>query len=566
MVKVGQGPMGLYTISDYLLDVLHYGQIREVFGVPGDYNLRFLDHILTRSDLEWCGNGNELNAAYLANGYARQLGLAAFVTTYGVGELSAINGFAGSQTEGVPVLEIVGLPTTATQQQQKRVHHSLGDGQFDHFQTMHQELGIMTEVVSSNHAVAAVNRVIRKLVTTKQPAYLGLPSDLTELPVHPTFKQLIPTLFTAPNATPVPTVPFQLMQQAVYQAEHPLVVIGQALAQFHLGAAVQAWLAAQGFPFVDLIESKGVVTESMSQFKGTYHGKIANAALQAQVEQADVVFLLGSSLSDVNTAGFTHQFDPEHTITMTPGVISIYGETLVEQSPEHFPTWIQQLCQCQRATPMPSSAPTVPVRPAEPVPQPQQPVTQAFYQAALAHFVQPNDVVITEQGTSQFTVEDLRLPTDAEVITQPLWASIGYAFPAALGSLLANPNRRHLLSIGDGSFLLTLQELGFAIQHQLTPIILLLDNQGYTIERVIHGEQARYHDVPQLNYQHLLMAFGATPETYRFAKITTETELITQFRNLQHATPKLTLLQIRLQKLDAPKTLRKFINLLYDDE
>ncbi|USS85454.1 thiamine pyrophosphate-binding protein [Fructilactobacillus myrtifloralis] len=558
--------MSSYTISDYLLDVLQYGQVHKVLGVPGDYNLNFLDHVLTRKDMEWCGNVNELNAAYLADGYARQQGLAAFVTTYGVGELSAINGFAGSQTEGVPVLEIVGLPTTDTQRQQKRVHHSLGDGQFGHFQAVHQELGIVTEVISARHAVTAVNRVIRKLVTTKQPAYLGLPCDLTELPVNPAFKQLIPTLFTAPDAIPVPTVPFQLVQQAIHAAQHPFVVIGQAISQFHLGPVLQAWLAEQNLPFVDLIDSKGAVTESMPQFMGTYHGKLANEALQAQVEQADVVFLLGSSLSDANTAGFSHQFDPDHTITMNPAVISLYGETLVENPQEQFPTWIQQLCQCQRVTSTKSPESTTPVQPAEPVAKPHQPVSQAFYQAALAHFVQPNDVVIAEQGTSQFTVEDLRLPAGAEVISQPLWASIGYAFPAALGSQLANPDRRHLLSIGDGSFLLTIQELAFAIEHQLTPIILLLDNQGYTIERVIHGEQARYNDVPQLNYQHLLTAFGAAPDTYRFAEITTETELITQFRELQQATPKLTLLQIRLQKLDAPQTLRKFVNLLYDDE
>lgn len=54
----------LYTISDYLLDVINFMGAPEIFGVPGDYNLQFLDHITHRSDMRWVGNANELNAAY----------------------------------------------------------------------------------------------------------------------------------------------------------------------------------------------------------------------------------------------------------------------------------------------------------------------------------------------------------------------------------------------------------------------------------------------------------------------------------------------------------------------
>ncbi|WP_259803705.1 thiamine pyrophosphate-binding protein [Brachybacterium muris] len=68
-----------------------------VFGLPGDFNLTLLDQMLTVEDLEWVGTTNELNASYAADAYAR-VGrrLGAVVTTFGVGELSAINGLAGS--------------------------------------------------------------------------------------------------------------------------------------------------------------------------------------------------------------------------------------------------------------------------------------------------------------------------------------------------------------------------------------------------------------------------------------------------------------------------------------
>lgn len=101
-----------YTIGDYLLDRLVDCGIDRLFGVPGDYNLQFLDRVIAHSALGWVGCANELNAAYAADGYARIKGAGALLTTYGVGELSALNGIAGSYAEHIPVLHIVGAPST----------------------------------------------------------------------------------------------------------------------------------------------------------------------------------------------------------------------------------------------------------------------------------------------------------------------------------------------------------------------------------------------------------------------------------------------------------------------
>ena len=64
----------LYTVGDYLLDRLAELGVTEVFGVPGDYNLEFLDHIVAHPQLRWVGNANELNAGYAADGYGRLRG------------------------------------------------------------------------------------------------------------------------------------------------------------------------------------------------------------------------------------------------------------------------------------------------------------------------------------------------------------------------------------------------------------------------------------------------------------------------------------------------------------
>jgi indolepyruvate decarboxylase len=87
-----------WSVGDYLLARLKDLGVDHLFGVPGDFNLGFLNRVL-ESELHYVGTCNELNAAYAADGYARIRRVGAFVTTYAVGELSAINGVAGAFAE-----------------------------------------------------------------------------------------------------------------------------------------------------------------------------------------------------------------------------------------------------------------------------------------------------------------------------------------------------------------------------------------------------------------------------------------------------------------------------------
>lgn len=93
------------TLGHYLFTRLRQLGVGSVHGVPGDYFLRALD-LLKPAGLRWIGSCNELNAGYAADGYARVKGVSALMTTYGVGELSALNAVAGSFAEYAPVVSM----------------------------------------------------------------------------------------------------------------------------------------------------------------------------------------------------------------------------------------------------------------------------------------------------------------------------------------------------------------------------------------------------------------------------------------------------------------------------
>lgn len=133
-------------VAEYLFTRLRQMGVQSIHGLPGDYNLVALDYI-PELGLKWVGNCNELNAGkspkihfqvpylispgYAADGYARIKGISAIVTTFGVGELSALNAIAGAYSEHVPIVHIVGLPSTISQRDGMLLHHTLGNGNFN---------------------------------------------------------------------------------------------------------------------------------------------------------------------------------------------------------------------------------------------------------------------------------------------------------------------------------------------------------------------------------------------------------------------------------------------------
>jgi indolepyruvate decarboxylase len=101
------------------------------------------------------------------------------------------------------------------------------------------------------------------------------------------------------------------------------------------------------------------------------------------------------------------------------------------------------------------------------------------------------------------------LPAGASFHNQTLWGSIGWATPAAVGAAVAAPDRRTVLITGEGSHQLTAQEIGQFGRLGLKPIVFVLNNDGYLIERLLCKEpEIAYNDLAPWNYTALPRALG----------------------------------------------------------
>ncbi len=180
--SVGDTAPSKLTLGSYLWSRIAQLGVETIFGVPGDFNLQFLDSIYTTPGLKFITNQNELNAAYAADGYARVKNVpGCFVTTHGVGELSALNGVAGAMSENVKMIHVVGQTTRAMQKNHMMIHHSIGRKP-DHqlYNRCSEPVRVAAaELWDIETAPAEIDRVIRECFIKSGPVYIFLPLDLS---------------------------------------------------------------------------------------------------------------------------------------------------------------------------------------------------------------------------------------------------------------------------------------------------------------------------------------------------------------------------------------------------
>lgn len=543
----------MYTVSDYLVDIISFMGSNHVFGVPGDYNLDFLDHIEDKKDMEWVGNTNELNAAYMADGYARKRGFAALVTTFGVGDLSTDNGIAGSLAENIPVLSIVGAPNTENMNKKLLVHHTFGDGRFDRFTKMHEALGMKTKDLTFKNTVNDINEIIQYMIKTGKPAYITLPIDVAKQEVNPKLKDKFPEIFSRNNdADKFNKLVVSRVMEKINEAKNPVVLVGHEVKNKHLSQYAEAFVKNNKIPFTDLAFGKNAIDESIPQFIGTYNGMFTEESTKKIVDNSDLIINLGAKLTDFVTAMFTQSFDDTKMVELTNEDFKIFGSHDGLSGDYDFNQSMSELSnQILKNQQNFSSSKKADYS----VEATDQNISQEFYDKAVMSHLQSGQTLVAENGTSFSGLSLLTLPENTDFVAQPLWASIGYAFPSMIGSQFGDENSRHILSTGEGSLQLTIQEFATLARHDQKPIVLVIDNDGYTIERLIHGMNAKYNDVAKIDYTKIPSAFGAKDEQVETFDVFTEKDLVDALDKAQSETDKFVLIQVHMAFNDAPASL-----------
>jgi indolepyruvate decarboxylase len=244
-----------------------------------------------------------------------------------------------------------------------------------------------------------------------------------------------------------------------------------------------------------------VIDETFAHYLGIYNGKASEPHVREAIETSDCLLSVGYRPIEVTTGDFTAAL-PADTIHARGHSVDVGDDNYQAVTlKEVLKGVIDAVPQVRNRAPRRVAA-VVTATHAEGSDK----LTQAAYWQAIQGYLRPGDVLFVDNGTS-YALFGLKFPPKCTFVGSVNWGSIGYSVGALLGTLTAAPERRHLLFVGDGSFQVTAQELSTILRHDHKPVIFLINNGGYTIERGYLGKTETYNDIANWAYADLPKVF-----------------------------------------------------------
>ncbi len=531
--------------AEYLVKKLEELGINDFFGLPGDYNFNILYAIENNPNTKWVGCTNELNAGYAADGYARERGFGALVTTYGVGELSAMNAIAGSFAENVPVIHIVGAPTTKSIESRKLIHHNFQEPQPFAYENAFKNVCQTTAFLNRDNAKIEIDRVLKIFVKERKPVYIAIPIDIAQMEIST--KEVNYNWVSDPeNLCNV----IAKIKEKLASAKSPVILGDVLVKRFDAQSEYKNFVIKSGIPTTNFLMGTCLIDFDTPNYIGSYFGQYSNPLAKKMVDETDCLIAVGPVYSDLNSYGFGLSFKINSHIaiygthTYVDGIkydnvkMSDVLESLIKNVNEREFNFEKKFNGYELSKTS------------------NKELTSEYIYPRLQEFFKENDILFAETGIIPQGIAQTRFPNNMSVNTQTLWGSIGWATPAAFGACIAKPDSRVVLFTGEGSHQVSAMEIGTMLRYGVKPVVLVLNNNGYTIERLLsNSSEDSFNDVMSMNYSKFARAFDSDIWA---TKVKTEDEFdkalrVTQIMN------KLCYIEICTDKMDVPKLTKELI-------
>ena len=531
------------TIGGYLIQRLQDYGLQDIFGIPGDFVLQFYG-MLEESPIRVIGATREDNAGYAADAYARINGLSAVAVTYCVGGLSLCNSIAGAYAEKSPVVVISGAPGVDERRADPLLHHRVKD-----FNTQREVFEKITVAAASLDdpltAFRKIDECLEACVRYKRPVYLEIPRDRVQAQA---------VYAHEPNHESPKSDKHALRESLAEAAEminaskKPVIIAGVEMHRFGLREEVLKLAEKTRIPISATLLGKSVVSEKHPLFLGLYEGAMGRETVRKYVEESDCVILLGTFMTDINLGIYTANLDPGKCLSITSEQMRIRHHHFHDVLLTDFMKGLtkQKLQPTKRALPKITGTheESFEIRPDEAIT-----VNRLF--GRLNQLLDEDIVVVADVGDSLFAASDLSIYKHTEFLSPAYYTSMGFAIPAALGVQVANRQKRPLVIVGDGAFQMTCLELSTILKHRFNPIVLVLNNRGYTTERFL--QEGPFNDIPVWNYHKIPELLG---DGWGF-EVHTERGLEKALKAAMANKDTFSLLNIHLDPMDISPALRR---------
>ncbi len=495
------------SLAEYLLKRLESLGVDHVFGIPGDFILPLFETMVD-NDVTHIAACNELNAGYAADGYARIRGLGAVAVTYGPGSFSLVNAVAGAYAEEVPLVVISGGPVTSAYENRPVLHHLM----LDRYETSLKIFSNITAYAglldNADSACEEIDKALGLCLAQKRPVFLEIPTDIQLVKVNAPGNKLEPGNYIETSTDNARQAAIKLVDKIV-SSKRSVILPGHEIHRWNLQEKVKKILEYSGIKAGSLFIGKADYLEHQDNCIGSYQGAGSQPAVRDYVEAADTVVFLGAVPSDFNLGGFTAKLQDSQKVVAWDNRLELEGETfenvsivnlvdeLLERLPENLDSTDDEAPrQCFSHTPGDIGSA-----------EKGKPLSNKRFYDRLVNFFEDGDTILADAGCA-INITHLQLPRNSLYVASCYWASIGMAFGATLGACFACEDGKRVIAVeGDGSFQMTAQELSSIGRYGKSPVVFVVNNKGYTAERLIHD--GPFNDIPEWRYHMLPQAFGS---------------------------------------------------------
>ncbi len=479
--------------ADGLVDVLTEAGVDLVFGLPGGPISPLFDALLERGDVRVVSSRHESGAMFAACGYAHTTGrLAVVAVTSGPGVLNAITGLASAHCDGLPVLLLVGeLPRKI------QGRGGLQDGSSHGLNVIGMTRHISklaVEVTDPAHAPMMLRRAITTAMSGKRgPVVLTLPMDVATAisePARITSDVALEFNLASGDIDEIATL--------LSGAARPLILAGSGVRGNNAPERLRAVAEHFRCPVATTPKAKGVFPESHPLALGVF-GLGGHPSTRAYVEGGvDVLIVLGSSLGDVATDGWSPLLNPLRALIQVDidaqQIGKSYAPTHAVVAPAaHF---LRRLLE-RRPIALARERPfTRVIRHALASSEPDRLAPQDAI--AEIQSILPADTIYTVDSGEHFLFATHFLAIDhpdAYVVMTGL-GSMGQSIGGAIGAKLARPARSVAAICGDGCFAMNGFEVATAVSERIPLVVFVFNDQRLGMvengHRAVYGRAASY--------------------------------------------------------------------------
>lgn len=494
------------SAAEALLKVIEEHGVDVLFGYPGAANTPIYDNI-GKTGICYILTRNEQGAAHAASSYFKMTGKVGVCTaTSGPGATNLVTGIANAYMDSTPLVAITG----------QVIRSQVGK---DAFQEVDMT-GVTSPISKHNYLVKHaedIPRIVNEafyIAGTGRPGpvVIDIPMDLQKELIEykplgkPEIRGYHPDIETDVKQV-------AKMAKAVKKAKRPLMIAGGGILAAGASEAFTRLVETVQIPVVSTLMGIGSIPSAHRQYLGMIgsHGfKSANLAFA----KADLVIFMGARVSDravADTAGLSGRatvihvdIDPAEISKNVPCDISVIGnirDVLAHLEREWNgyccpAAWLEEAAGLKQYNPEVKGGEGEYVNP-------------KYFLRMLSEATKGDAVIATEVGQNQiWTSNNYAFTKPNTFLTSGGFGTMGYGLPAAMGAKIARPDALVIAIEGDGSFQMSMPELGAIKQWGVNVKIVVFVNHSLGM----------VHEYQKVNYggNYVSVDLGQYP---RFGKI-----------------------------------------------